>query len=199
MTGHADRADGAAGGTGDAGGTSGPDGTRSASDTGGAGWTGVAGALDRWKALGSRYALLPLRIFLGVTFVYAAFDKLTDSAFFADSGTGSIGEMMTGVRDSSAIPALVDLALKNPAGFGYAIAFGELAVGIGTLVGLYARVAALGGALISLSLWLTVSWQVDPYYLGNDLAYLMAWLPLVLAGASVLSLDRLLAERRRTR
>ncbi|MET7759500.1 DoxX family protein [Streptomyces sp. NPDC005389] len=199
MTGHADRADGAADGTGDAGGTSGPDGTRSASDTGGAGRTGVAGALDRWKALGSRYALLPLRIFLGVTFVYAAFDKLTDSAFFADSGTGSIGEMMTGVRDSSAIPALVDLALKNPAGFGYAIAFGELAVGIGTLVGLYARVAALGGALISLSLWLTVSWQVDPYYLGNDLAYLMAWLPLVLAGASVLSLDRLLAERRRMR
>ncbi|MFE5945865.1 DoxX family protein [Streptomyces sp. NPDC056480] len=199
MTGHADRADGAADGTGDAGATSGPDGTRGAGGTDGAGRTGVAGALDRWKALGSRYALLPLRVFLGVTFVYAAFDKLTDSAFFADSGTGSIGEMMTGVRDSSAIPALVDLALENPAGFGYAIAFGELAVGIGTLVGLFARVAALGGALISLSLWLTVSWQVNPYYLGNDLAYLMAWLPLVLAGASVLSLDRLLAERRRTR
>ncbi|MFB7396969.1 DoxX family protein [Streptomyces sp. NPDC056191] len=199
MTGHADRADGAAGGTGGTGGTSGPDGTRGAADPRGAGRRGAAGALDWWKALGSRYALLPLRIFLGVTFVYAAFDKLTDSAFFADSGTGSIGEMMTGVRDSSAVPALVDLALKNPAGFGYAIALGELAVGIGTLVGLFARVAALGGALISLSLWLTVSWQVNPYYLGNDLAYLMAWLPLVLAGASVLSLDRLLAERRRTR
>nr|WP_079042131.1 DoxX family protein [Streptomyces aureus] len=199
MTGHADRADGTAGGTGDAGGASGLHGTRGAGDTSGAGRTGFAAGLDRWKAFGSRYALLPLRVFLGVTFVYAAFDKLTDSAFFADSGTGSIGEMMTGVRDSSAIPALVDLALKNPAGFGYAIAFGELAVGIGTLVGLFARVAALGGALISLSLWLTVSWQVNPYYLGNDLAYLMAWLPLVLAGASVLSLDRLLAERRRTR
>lgn len=199
MTGHADRADGAAGGTGGAGGTSGPDGIRDAADPRGAGRGGAAGVLDRWKAFGSRYALLPLRIFLGVTFVYAAFDKLTDSAFFADSGTGSIGEMMTGVRDSSAVPALVDLALKNPAGFGYAIALGELAVGIGTLVGLFARVAALGGALISLSLWLTVSWQVNPYYLGNDLAYLMAWLPLVLAGASVLSLDRLLAERRRTR
>ncbi|MFJ7984720.1 DoxX family protein [Streptomyces sp. NPDC096351] len=186
MTGHADRA---AGGTGDGGGTGDPD----------AGGRGPSGRLDRWRALGTRYALLPLRIFLGVTFVYAAFDKLTDSAFFAASGTGSIGEMMTGVRDTSAVPALVDLALNSPAGFGYAIAFGELAVGIGTLVGLFGRVAALGGALISLSLWLTVSWQVDPYYLGNDLAYLMAWLPLVLAGASALSLDRLLAERRRTR
>nr|WP_225804134.1 DoxX family protein [Streptomyces sp. NK15101] len=152
-----------------------------------------------WRATASRYALLPLRIFLGVTFVYAGLDKLTDAAFFADAGSGSIGEMMRGVRDSSAIPALVDLALKNPAGFGYAIAFGELAVGLGTLFGFFARPAALGGALISLSLWLTVSWQVSPYYLGNDLAYLMSWLPLLLAGAPVLSLDRLLAERRRIR
>ncbi|WP_078908456.1 DoxX family protein [Streptomyces vietnamensis] len=154
---------------------------------------------DLWRATASRYALLPLRIFLGVTFVYAGLDKLTDSAFFADTGSGSIGEMMRGVRDSSAIPALVDLALNNPTGFGYAIAFGELAVGLGTLFGLFARLAALGGALISLSLWLTVSWQVHPYYLGNDLAYLMSWLPLLLAGAPVLSLDRLLAERRRIR
>ncbi|MFF9017708.1 DoxX family protein [Streptomyces sp. NPDC014870] len=160
---------------------------------------GVSGRIAAWKELGSRYALLPLRLFLGVTFIYAGLDKITDSAFMADSGTGSIGEMMRGVRDSSAIPALVDLALKSPVGFGYAIALGELAVGIGTLIGLFARVAALGGALISLSLWLTVSWQATPYYYGNDLAYLMAWLPLVLAGASSFSLDAFLAERRRTR
>jgi len=150
-----------------------------------------------WKEQAGRYALLPLRLFLGVTFIYAGIDKLTDSQFMAASGTGSIGELMNSVRDSSAIPALVDLALKNPEAFGHAIALGELAVGIGTLVGLLARLAALGGALISLSLWLTVSWQTDPYYYGNDLAYLMAWLPLVLAGASVFSLDALLRARRR--
>ncbi|MFE2988425.1 DoxX family protein [Streptomyces sp. NPDC059262] len=146
-----------------------------------------------------RFALLPLRIFLGVTFIYAGLDKLTDSAFFHATGSGSIGEQMRGVRDISAIPAMVDLALKNPAGFGYAIAFGELAVGIGTLIGLLARIAAVGGMLISLSLWLTVSWATQPYYLGNDLAYLMAWLPLVLAGASVFSVDAMLAARRRAR
>ncbi|MFF5963928.1 DoxX family membrane protein [Streptomyces collinus] len=147
----------------------------------------------------TRYALLPLRIFLGVTFIYAGLDKLTDSAFMKDSGAGSIGDMMRAVRDSSAIPALVDLSLKSPVGFGYAIAFGELAVGIGTLLGLLARLAALGGALISLSLWLTVSWASDPYYYGNDLAYLMAWTPLILAGAPLLSLDAALRSRRRQR
>ncbi|NEB80448.1 DoxX family protein [Streptomyces sp. SID14478] len=157
----------------------------------------VQGGGGDWRDTAQRYALVPLRIFLGVTFIYAAFDKLTDSAFFKASGSGSIGEQMRGVRDTSAFPELVDLALKSPSGFGYAIAFGELAVGIGTLLGLLARIAAVGGALISLSLWLTVSWATEPYYLGNDLAYLMAWLPLVLAGAAVWSVDAWWRGRRR--
>ncbi|MFF9202494.1 DoxX family protein [Streptomyces sp. NPDC014986] len=155
-----------------------------------------SGGDDGWRDTAGRYALLPLRIFLGVTFLYAGLDKLTDSAFLKDSGAGSIGDLMRGVRDSSAVPALVDLALENPVGFGYAIAFGELAVGIGTLLGLLARPAALGGALISLSLWLTVSWAADPYYYGNDLPYLMGWIPLVLAGAPLLSVDAALRARR---
>ncbi|MEU2259558.1 DoxX family membrane protein [Streptomyces sp. NPDC019645] len=154
-------------------------------------------ASTNWKERAARYSLLPLRLFLGVTFIYAGLDKLFDSAFLSASGTGSIGALMENVRNGSAVPALVDVALKRPEGFGYAMAFGELAVGIGTLLGLLARLAALGGALISLSLWLTVSWQTEPYYYGNDLAYLMAWLPLVLAGASVFSLDAAIAERRR--
>ncbi|WP_405676055.1 DoxX family membrane protein [Streptomyces sp. NBC_01511] len=157
----------------------------------------IGGERQGWKDTATKYALLPLRIFLGVTFVYAGLDKLTDSAFMSANGPGSVGELMRSVRDSSAVPALVDLSLKSPEGFGYAIALGELAVGLGTLAGLLARLAALSGALISLSLWLTVSWQSEPYYYGNDLAYLMAWLPLVLAGASVFSLDAVLADRRR--
>ncbi|MFC8346164.1 DoxX family protein [Streptomyces sp. NPDC057280] len=150
-----------------------------------------------WRDTATHYALLPLRVFLGVTFIYAGLDKLTDSAFMKDSGVGSIGDQMRNVKQSSAIPAMVDMALNNPVGFGYAIAFGELAVGLGTLFGLLARLAALGGALISLSLWLTMSWAAEPYYYGNDLAYLMAWLPLVLAGAPYLSLDALIRNRRR--
>lgn len=154
---------------------------------------------DDRRAVLRRHALLPLRIFLGATFLYAGLDKLTSASFLSGHGVGSIGDTMRAVRDSAAVPALVDLALKSPVGFGYAIALGEIAVGIGTLLGLFARVAALGGALISLSLWLTVSWPTHPYYYGNDLAYLMAWLPLVLAGAPYLSLDSSLHRRRRRR
>ena len=149
-----------------------------------------------WRDAATRYALLPLRVFLGITFIYAGLDKLTDSAFMADSGSGSIGDMMSAAHDSSAIPALIDMALKNPVGFGYAIALGELAVGIGILIGLLTRLAAIGGALISLSLWLTVSWSASPYYYGNDLPYLVAWIPLILAGAPILSVDAAIRSRR---
>ncbi|MFI1103186.1 DoxX family protein [Streptomyces melanogenes] len=164
------------------------------------GGVATGGGLRGLKETAGRYALLPLRVFLGVTFVYAGFDKLTGgTTTLKASGPGSLGELMHSVRDSSAIPALVDLALKSPVGFGYAIAIGEIAVGLGILVGLFGRLAATGGALISLSLWLTVSWATTPYYYGNDLAYLMAWLPLVLAGTPLLSADAWLASRRRLR
>jgi thiosulfate dehydrogenase [quinone] large subunit len=153
-----------------------------------------------WRSAASGYALLPLRIFLGVTFIYAGLDKLTSPAFFSASAPGSLAGTLNAVHSTAAIPGMVDLALKNPSAFGYAIAFGELAVGLGTLFGLWARLAALGGALISLCLWLTVSWATQPYYYGNDLIYLMAWLPLVLAGAPYLSLDAMIAAwRRRSR
>ncbi|MFF9685152.1 DoxX family protein [Streptomyces sp. NPDC014623] len=166
------------------------------------GYGGGSYGLDEPKGLRDRareYALLPLRIFLGATFVYAGLDKLTDSAFLSADGAGSIGETMQAVRDSAAVPALADLALRSPEGFGYALAIGELLVGLGTLAGLWARLAALGGALVSLSLWLTVSWRTEPYYYGNDLVYLVAWLPLLLAGAPYLSLDALRPGRRRGR
>jgi thiosulfate dehydrogenase (quinone) large subunit len=161
------------------------------------GSTGMSGASTGiWRATASRYALLPLRIFLGVTFIYAGLDKLTDPAFFSDTASGSLIATLNGLKTSAAFPGMIDMALKNPDFFGYAIAYGELAVGLGTLVGLLARLAAFGGALISLSLWLTVSWATEPYYYGNDLIYLMAWLPLLLAGAPHLSLDTVIGRRR---
>jgi thiosulfate dehydrogenase [quinone] large subunit len=160
---------------------------------------GRLGGPQGWRDTAGHYALLPLRVFLGVTFIYAGLDKLTDSAFMKAGGSGSVGDTMRSARDSAAIPALVDLALKAPVGFGYAIALGEVAVGIGTLLGLLARLAALGGALISFSLWMTVSWSTTPYYYGNDLAYLMAWIPLILAGAPYFSVDAVWRARRRQR
>ncbi len=109
----------------------------------------------------ARYALLPLRVFLGVTFIYAGLDKLTDSSFMKPRLRLARRHHARGPR-LRGHPGPRRPGLKNPVGFGYVIALGELAVGIGTLLGLLGRLAALGGALISLSLWLTVSWASTP-------------------------------------
>ncbi|XCM80021.1 Rieske 2Fe-2S domain-containing protein [Kitasatospora sp. HUAS MG31] len=151
-----------------------------------------------WKATASRYALLPLRVFLGATFIYAAIDKLADAHYLAEgSDPASFIAQTTAVKAGSPIGWALGPALDSPVLFALAIAFGELAVGLGTLFGLWGRLAATGGMLINLSLWLTVSWNTSPYYLGNDLAYLMAWTPLVLAGTPYLSIDGYLASRSR--
>ncbi|MGW4693977.1 Rieske 2Fe-2S domain-containing protein [Kitasatospora cineracea] len=158
---------------------------------------GTAGTrTTEWKALGARYALLPLRLFLGATFVYAAFDKLSDAHYLAGAGdAASFHSQTAAAQDSSPIGWALGPALHAPTFFGLLIAFGELAVGLGTLFGLWGRVAALGGALLSATLWLTVSFHTTPYYLGNDLAYLLAWTPLLLAGTPYLSVDGYLAAR----
>lgn len=149
------------------------------------------GSGGRPKPSTAQLALLPLRFFLGVTFAYAGFDKLTDPDFPA-----SLAGLMESVQGAGA-PWLLDLALTNPEAFGYFIAFGEIAVGLGALTGLLTRVAAFGGVLISLSFWLTISWDVSPYYYSQDLPYLMAWVPLIIAGAPIFSLDALVSRRRR--
>ncbi|RKT17459.1 thiosulfate dehydrogenase [quinone] large subunit [Streptomyces sp. 1114.5] len=163
----------------------------------GGGAPGRAERAAQRRSIASRYALLPLRLFLGVTFVYAALDKLSDAHFLAGAGDPAsfVSQAQAAKAGGSPISFLLGPALDHPTLFALAVAFGELAVGLGTLLGLWGRVAALGGALLNLSLWLTVSWSVAPYYLGNDLAYLMAWIPLVLAGTPYLSVDGYLARR----
>ncbi|NLU66856.1 DoxX family membrane protein [Streptomyces sp. HNM0574] len=163
------------------------------------GFEGPVGAGGGLRASAARHALLPLRLFLGGTFLYAGIHKLTDPAFLSGDGPGSLAQVLDGAGQSAALPALVELAQTGPTGFGIALAAGEIAVGLGTLAGLLGRLAALGGLLISLCLWLTVSWSSSPYYYGNDLPYLMAWVPLLLAGTPSHSLDAAFALRRRRR
>ncbi len=81
---------------------------------------------------------------------------------------------------------------------GVVIALAELAVGIGALLGLWTRVAAFGGLVLSLALFLTISFHSSPYYTGADIVFFFAWIPLLLAGSGgVWSLDGFIAARTR--
>lgn len=143
------------------------------------------------------WVLLPQRLFLGATFTYAGLQKLSDPHYFAAGDPQSVAAQMQNLRHTSPIGPLLGIAADHSHAAGLLIALAEIAVGLGTLVGLWSRAAAAGGALLSLTFLLTVSWHTTPYYYGSDIVFLFMWLPIIGYGADgVLALDALLAQRR---
>lgn len=126
--------------------------------------------------------LLPLRLFLGITMVYAGLLKFFDSAYLDPNSPNGVHRQMLAAASSSPIAPIVSFSAEHAALFGLTIAFGELAVGLGVLLGLWTRIAAIGGLLLSLSFFLTVSWGTDPYFFGPDIVFVFAFTPLVLGG-----------------
>ena len=144
----------------------------------------------------AEWALVPLRAFLGVTFIYAGLQKLDNPNFFNPKSPISIQAQLLGASHTSPIHALLSHLQGVAHPLGAVMAFGELFVGVGTLLGLWTRVAALGGLLISLSLFLTVSFHASPWFTGADIVYFFAWMPLILAGGGTrLSADAIIAKR----
>jgi thiosulfate dehydrogenase [quinone] large subunit len=129
------------------------------------------------------WPLLPLRLFLGVTFVYAGLQKLANPAFLTGSGPTSIHAQLAGAARTSPIHGLLSGLVHISTAVGVVIAVGELAVGLGTLVGLWSKAAAAGGMAISLGLFFSVSYHSSPYFTGSDIVFFFAWTPLLLAGA----------------
>jgi thiosulfate dehydrogenase [quinone] large subunit len=151
--------------------------------------TATTGPIDSLGAEAGRgsgippLALLPLRLFLGVTFLYAGLDKLLDPVFLNASGPGSIGAQMVAFAHNSPLgPLVVVVGEPFPVLVGLGISLAEIAVGVGALTGLLFRASAALGAALSILFWLTASWAVKPYYYGPDLPYAVGWITLALAG-----------------
>ena len=140
-------------------------------------------------------ALLPLRAFLGFTFCFAGLQKLANPRFFDAADPASIQAQLAAAARRSPVHALISPLTHVAVPLGILIALGELAVGVGTLLGFRARLAAAGGLVLSLMLFLTVSFHSAPYYTGADIVFAFAWTPLLLAGSgSVLSLDAAIGD-----
>jgi thiosulfate dehydrogenase (quinone) large subunit len=127
--------------------------------------------------------LIPLRAFLGVTFTYAGLQKLANPAYLDAHSPTSVQAMILGLRHQSPIGWLLGLSTHAPVITGLAIALGELAVGLATLAGLWVRIAAVGGLLLALTFFLTVSYHTRPYYYGPDIVFVFAWSVPLIRGA----------------
>src|SRR3954470_10964778 len=130
-------------------------------------------------------ALLPLRLFLGGTFVYAGVQKLSDPGFLHPGAPTYIGTKLAGFAHGTPGGFLLRaFALPQPKLAGAGVALLEIAVGLLVTAGLLTRAAAAAGLGLNLVLFLTNSWHSYPYFLGSDIVFVFAWLPFVLTGAS---------------
>jgi thiosulfate dehydrogenase [quinone] large subunit len=150
----------------------------------------------RWPALAD-WAILPLRAFLGVTFLYAGLQKVLDPQFFDPAAPGFIGHQLARFAIQSPLRwLLLEVAIPHATFSGGVIAYGEMWLGLAALLGLFGRLTASVGAMLSVVLWLTTTWNVHPYFLGSDTIYAVAWLTLALTGTGAYSLDTWLTGRR---
>lgn len=134
---------------------------------------------DRWLV----YGTVPLRAYLGLTFLYAGLQKIADPGFLQQGTSSYIGTQLQAFAARSPIGFLVDaFALPVPQLTGVAVIVIELAIGALVLLGIATRWAAAAGALVNLVFFLTASWSIQPYFLGSDSIYAVAWITLVLVG-----------------
>jgi len=152
--------------------------------------TATSGAESMWTVqrsdgtVATGWVLMPLRLFLGVTFLFAGLQKLANPAFFRSSSPASIHAQLAGAARSSPVHGLLSHLLGIAPAVGLVIALGEVAIGIAVVLGLLTRVAAIAGMALSFGLFLTVSFHASPYFTGSDIVFFFAWTPLVLAGAA---------------
>jgi thiosulfate dehydrogenase [quinone] large subunit len=137
------------------------------------------------SALRPGAALLPLRLFLGITFVYAGVQKLTDPGFLHAGAPTYIGAQLHGFATGTPGGFLLrTFAIPHAALAGVGVAIAEILIGLLATTGLMTRLAAAAGLGLNLVLFLTASWHTSPYFLGPDIVFVFAWLPFVLGGAA---------------
>ncbi|HEX6506724.1 MAG TPA: TQO small subunit DoxD, partial [Chloroflexota bacterium] len=101
-------------------------------------------ALTEYETLGSDrpisgFAILPLRLFLGVTFVYAALQKIMDPGFFHAGAPTYIGAQILAFSRGSPIAGLLHHLMAYAVPVGIVTVLTEGAIGLLVLLGLFTR------------------------------------------------------------
>lgn len=146
-----------------------------------------------WK--NQLWPLRVMRFWLGVTWIYAGWDKASDPEFLKAGSPTFIGTQLAAYAQNSPIDFLLNKTLEHATQIGIFVMVAEFAIGFATLLWIAPTWAAFGGLTMSITLWLASSWNVQPYFFASDLAYAVLWLSyfLFLYGSrrkSSISLDR---------
>jgi len=130
---------------------------------------------------------LPIRLFVGFSWLEAGWHKFNDPAWVgADAGTAILGYWQSAV----AIPeegrpsityewyrTFLQFLIDNGAErwMTYVITFGEMAVGLGLLLGALTGIAAFFGAMMNMSFLLAGSASTNPIMFALAVGLMLAW------------------------
>ncbi len=144
-------------------------------------------AFARFLFANSRAGLfwLPVRLFLGFSWLTASLHKIADGGWL-DGGASLAGYWQNAVSipEGGRPPITYDwyrdfiqLLLNNGAEswFSWLIVFGELLVGIGLIVGALTGIAAFFGALMNMSFLLAGSASSNPVLFTAAIGLMLAW------------------------
>jgi len=151
-------------------------------------------------ATGRRWAnglpVLPLRLFLAALFCFAGYAKLSYPGFFDPASPNGFRAAVQSAKNGTPIGGALGPLADHPFLFGHVTAYAEIAIGLGLLVGLLARVAALGGMVLTTMILLSIDWSGVKQYTGSsgwftavDLAVAAALSVFLLGGAGPFALD----------
>ncbi len=143
------------------------------------------------------WATVPLRIFLAAVFLFAGYAKFTYPGFFSPTSPIGFRSAVEAAKTGTPVSGLMSPLADHASLFGHVTAVAEIAIGLGLLVGLLTRLAALGGMVLSLLITLSLNWPGVKEYTGSsgwytsvDLAVLAALSVFLVGGAGPLSLER---------
>jgi thiosulfate dehydrogenase [quinone] large subunit len=130
---------------------------------------------------------LPIRLFVGFAWLEAGWHKFNDPAWVgADAGSAILGywQNAVAVPEEGRPPisydwyrAFIQFLIDNGAEswMTYVITFGEMAVGIGLILGLLTGFAAFFGALMNMSFLLAGSASTNPVMFTLAVGLMLAW------------------------
>jgi thiosulfate dehydrogenase [quinone] large subunit len=136
------------------------------------------GAVSSWRTQPNGQRLL--RFFLGITWVYAGWDKASDPGFLTKGAPTYIGSQLAAYAQSSPIGSLLNHGVEHAVIVGTFVMLSEFAIGFATLLNVAPTTAAFGGFAMATGLWLSSSFHTSPYFLASDSAYAILWLAYLL-------------------
>lgn len=136
----------------------------------------------------SAWFVLALRLMFGYAFLSAGLSKVLEAgwtaqgylAFGAAANGNPLAGMFTWMAETSWFLAFVDVAVP----------FGQVAIGLGLIVGLLVRLAAFFGALM-MTMFYFGNWAIEHGFVNSDMAYVLVFLAIAAFGAGrIIGLDR---------